>query len=177
MALAESYLSSTFNTEDDTLIDHYTYVLCGDGCLMEGVSSEASSLCATLGLSKFILLYDSNNITIEGDTDLAFREDVLKRYDAYGFQTIEVKDGNDVDELRNAIKEAKADKERPTIIKINTVIGYGAPNKQGKASAHGEPLGVDEIKLTKEAYGWAYEEEFHVPDSVRAEMEEVVSGR
>ncbi len=173
MALAESYLASTFNTDEDTLIDHYTYVLCGDGCLQEGASAEASSLCGTLGLSKFILLYDSNNITIEGNTDIAFREDVLKRYDAYGFQTLEVKDGNDVEELRKAIAEAKADTERPTIIKINTVIGFGAPNKQGKAAAHGEPLGVEEIGLTKTAYGWEHKDEFYVPDAVKAEMEEI----
>lgn len=172
-ALAENYMANKFNTAEDTLIDHYTYVLCGDGCLMEGVSAEASSLCGTLGLSKFILLYDSNNITIEGDTNIAFREDVLKRYDAYGFQTLEVKDGNDVDEIRKAITEAKADKERPTIIKINTVIGYGAPNKQGKSSAHGEPLGVDEIELCKKTYNWSHTDEFFVPDSVKEELQEI----
>ncbi len=175
MALAESYLAEIFNTENEKLIDHYTYVVCGDGCLQEGVSGEASSLCGTLGLSKFILLYDSNNITIEGSTDISFREDVLKRYDAYGFQTLEVMDGNDVDAIRKAISEAKADTKRPSIIKINTIIGYGAPNKQGKASAHGEPLGLDELKLTKEAYGWNHEEEFYVPDSVKEEMNEVIA--
>ncbi len=174
-ALAENYLANTFNTAEDTLIDHYTYVLCGDGCLMEGVSAEASSLCGTLGLGKFILLYDSNNITIEGSTDIAFTEDVLKRYDAYGFQTLEVKDGNDIEELRNALREAKADTARPTIIKINTIIGYGAPNKQGKNSAHGEPLGVEEIKLTKGTYGWEHTDEFFVPDAVKTEMNEIIA--
>ncbi len=174
LALAESYLGEKFNTANEKVIDHYTYVLCGDGCLMEGVSAEASSLCGTLGLSKFILLYDSNKITIEGNTDIAFREDVLKRYDAYGFQTIEVKDGNDVEEIKKAIALAKSDTERPSIIKINTIIGYGAPNKQGKAAAHGEPLGVEEIKLAKQTYNWAHEEEFFVPDSVKSEMDGII---
>ena len=165
-ALAEKHLASKFNTEKHKIVDHYTYVLCGDGCLMEGVSAEAASLAGTMGLGKLILLYDSNNITIEGNTDIAFTEDVLKRFEAYGWHTQEVFDGNDIDAITEAIKSAKNETEKPSIIKIDTIIGYGAPNKQGKASAHGEPLGEDEIKATKEALGWKETEEFAVPKEV-----------
>ncbi len=117
---------------------------------MEGVASEAASLAGTLKLGKLILLYDCNNITIEGDTQTSFTEDVLMRYSAYGWQVLEVNDGNDVDAIDSAIKIAKREREKPTIIKVNTKIGFGAPNKQGKASAHGEPLGDEEIVLAKE---------------------------
>ncbi|MBE6008949.1 MAG: transketolase, partial [Lachnospiraceae bacterium] len=142
LALAESHMAAKFNKPGYDVVDHYTYALCGDGCLMEGVASEAASLAGTLGLGKLIVLYDSNNITIEGSTDIAFTEDVKKRFEAYGWQTLYVADGNDVNAINAAIEEAKADKERPALIEIKTLIGYGAPNKQGKASAHGEPLGV-----------------------------------
>ncbi len=168
MALAESHLAAKFNTPEHPVVDHYTYVLCGDGCLQEGVASEAASLAGTLGLDKLILLYDSNHITIEGDTKTAFTEDVLKRFEAYGWHTQHVVDGNDIDTLLAAIKIAKKAK-KPAIIQIETQIGFGAPNKQGKASAHGEPLGEEEIKLAKENLGWPYaDKEFFVPDEVKA---------
>jgi transketolase len=170
-ALAESHLAAEFNKPGYNVVDHYSYALCGDGCLQEGVSAEAASLAGTLGLGKLIVLYDSNNITIEGDTAVAFTEDVRARFAAYGWQTLYVEDGNDISAIGKAIEEAKAEKGKPSIIEIKTKIGYGAPNKQGKASAHGEPLGVEEIALTKKALGWEYEEEFFVPDEVKAEME------
>lgn len=167
MAFAESYLASVFNKPGYKIVDHYTYVLSGDGCLMEGVSAEAASLAGTLGLGKLILLYDSNNITIEGNTDIAFTENVRERFDAYGWQTLYVEDGNDIEAISRAIEEAKAEENKPTLIEIKTVIGYGAPNKQGKASAHGEPLGAEEIKLAKAALGWKYKKEFFVPADVK----------
>ncbi|MCJ7855058.1 transketolase [Lachnospiraceae bacterium NSJ-143] len=166
-ALAESHLAAEFNRPGYNVIDHYTFALCGDGCLMEGVSAEAASLAGTLELGKLILLYDSNGITIEGSTEPAFKENVRKRFEAYGWQTLLVEDGNNIDEIQKAIKEAKAEMKKPAIIEIKTVIGYGAPNKQGKASAHGEPLGVEEIALAKKTLGWEYTEEFCVPEEVR----------
>ena len=134
---------------------------------MEGVSAEAASLAGTMELGKLIVLYDSNRITIEGSTDIAFKENVRERFDAYGWQTLLVEDGNDVDAIDKAIKEAKAETKRPTIIEIKTTIGYGAPNKQGKASAHGEPLGDEEIALAKKNLGWEYTEPFYVPEEVK----------
>ncbi|MDO5381496.1 MAG: transketolase [Eubacteriales bacterium] len=166
MAMAEAHLSSLFNKEGYPVVDHYTYVLGGDGCMMEGISSEAFSLAGTLGLSKLIVLYDSNNISIEGSTDIAFTEDVMKRFEAFGFQTIEVKDGNNLEEIGRAIEAAKADKERPSLIKVNTLIGFGCPAKQGKASAHGEPLGVDNVAALKENIDWPCKDDFEVPEEV-----------
>lgn len=173
MAIAEKHLASVFNKEGYPVIDHYTYALGGDGCMMEGISSEAFSLAGTLGLSKLIILYDSNNISIEGSTDLAFTEDVQKRMEAFGFQTLEVADGNDIDAVGKAIEEAKADTEHPSFITIHTEIGYGCPNKQGKASAHGEPLGEDNVKEMKETLGWPSQEPFYVPDEVYAHYKEL----
>ena len=164
MALAEKHLAAVFNKENYPVVDHYTYVLGGDGCMMEGISSEAFSLAGTMGLSKLIVLYDSNRISIEGSTDLAFRE----RMKAFGFQTITVEDGTNLDAIGLAIEAAKADTERPSFITIKTEIGYGCPAKQGKASAHGEPLGVDNVKAMRETLGWPYEEPFFVPDEVYA---------
>lgn len=169
-ALAEKHLAAKFNTPEYKIVDHYTFVMCGDGCLMEGVSSEAASLAATMGLGKLILLYDSNNITIEGSTDIAFTEDVLKRFEAYGWHTQEVSDGTDIDTIATAIEFAKKEKSKPSIIKIDTIIGYGAPNKQGKASAHGEPLGEEEIKAAKQTLGWTETESFAVPQEVAEHM-------
>ena len=169
-ALAEKHLAAKFNTEEYKIVDHYTFVMCGDGCLMEGVSSEAASLAATMGLGKLILLYDSNNITIEGSTDIAFTEDVLKRFEAYGWHTQEVSDGTDINTIAKAIEFAKKEKSKPSIIKINTIIGYGAPNKQGKASAHGEPLGEEEIKAAKQNVAWTETESFAVPQQVVEHM-------
>ena len=166
MAMAEAHLASVFNKEGYPVVDHYTYVLGGDGCMMEGISSECFSLAGTLGLSKLIVFYDSNNISIEGSTDIAFTEDVVTRFKAFGFQTIEVEDGNDLCAIGKAIEEAKADKTRPSLIKVNTLIGYGCPAKQGKASAHGEPLGVDNVASLKENIGWPCKGDFEVPQEV-----------
>ncbi len=173
MAIAETYLAAQFNRPGYDVVNHYTYALCGDGCLMEGVSAEAASLAGTLKLGKLVVLYDCNNITIEGDTCTSFTEDVLKRFEAYGWQTITVEDGNDVDAIDKAIKEAKAEADRPSIIKIMTKIGYGAPNKQGKASAHGEPLSEEEIVLAKENLGWKYKEAFYVPEQVKENISDI----
>lgn len=166
MAMGEAHLASVFNKEDMKVVDHYTYVLGGDGCMMEGISSEAFSLAGTLGLSKLIVLYDSNNISIEGSTDIAFTEDVKKRFEAFGFQTLVVEDGNNLEEIGKAIEEAKADTTRPTMITVKTQIGYGCPAKMGKASAHGEPLGADNVAALKEFLGWEKQDAFYVPQDV-----------
>ena len=168
MAMAEKHLAAVFNKENYPVVDHYTYVLGGDGCLMEGISSEAFSLAGTLGLGKLIVLYDSNKISIEGSTDLAFTENVEERMRAFGFQTITVEDGTNTDAIGLALAAAKAETERPSFITIKTEIGYGCPAKQGKASAHGEPLGADNIKAMRETLGWPYEEAFFVPEEVYA---------
>lgn len=172
MAVAEAHLAAVFNKENYPVVDHYTYVLGGDGCMMEGISSEAFSLAGTLGLSKLIVLYDSNKISIEGGTDIAFTEDVRKRFEASGFQTLVVEDGNNIEEIGKAIEEAKADKTRPTMITVKTKIGYGCPAKEGKASAHGEPLGADNVAALKENLGWPSQEPFYVPDEVYANYKE-----
>ena len=172
MAVAEAHLAAVFNKENYPVVDHYTYVLGGDGCMMEGISSEAFSLAGTLGLSKLIVLYDSNKISIEGGTDIAFTEDVRKRFEAFGFQTLVVEDGNNIEEIGKAIEEAKADKTRPTMITVKTKIGYGCPAKEGKASAHGEPLGADNVAALKENLGWPSQEPFYVPDEVYANYKE-----
>jgi transketolase len=171
MAIAESYLAEKFNRPGFNVVDHYTYTIVGDGCLMEGISGEASSLAGTLGLGKLIALYDSNNISIEGDTDIAFREDVAKRYEAYGWQVIKVADGTAVEAINNAIEEAKKETSKPSMIIVKNIIGYGCPSKQGKPSAHGEPLGVDNIKAAKEFLDWNYEP-FTVPEEVKSAIEE-----
>lgn len=168
MAMAEAHLASVFNKEGYPVVDHYTYVLGGDGCMMEGISSEACSLAGTLGLGKLVVLYDSNQISIEGSTDIAFTEDVKLRFEAFGFQTIVVEDGNDLCAIGQAIEEAKADQTRPALIIVKTQIGYGCPAKQGKASAHGEPLGADNIIALKENLGWESQEPFYVPEDVYA---------
>ncbi len=168
MAMAEAHLAAKFNKDGFPVVDHYTYVLGGDGCMMEGISSEAFSLAGTLGLNKLIVLYDSNKISIEGSTDIAFTEDVKKRFDAFGFQTLVVEDGNNLDEIHAAIEAAKADTTRPSMIMVKTQIGYGCPAKQGKASAHGEPLGEENVAALKENLGWPSQEAFFVPDEVYA---------
>jgi transketolase len=166
MAMAEAHMASVFNKEGFDIVDHYTFVLGGDGCLMEGISSEAFSLAGTLGLSKLIVFYDSNGISIEGSTDIAFTENVVDRMKAFGFQTIEVEDGNDLEAIGKAIQEAKSDKNRPSFIKINTVIGYGAGKKQGTAGAHGEPLGSEALAALKSGFGFNPEESFKVDADV-----------
>ena len=166
MAMAEKHLAAVFNKDNYPVVDHYTYVLGGDGCMMEGISSEAFSLAGTLGLGKLIVLYDSNRISIEGSTDIAFRENVEERMRAFGFQTIMVEDGTDADAIGAAIEAAKADTEHPSFITIKTEIGYGCPAKQGKASAHGEPLGEENVKALRETLNWPSEEAFFVPQEV-----------
>lgn len=162
MAMAEAHLAAKFNKDGYPIVDHYTYALTGDGCLMEGVAYEALSLAGTLKLDKFIVLYDSNKITIEGDTDLAFTEDVAARFEAFGYQVQVVEDGNDLEAIDAAIAKAKADKERPSLIICKTQIGYGCPAKVGKASAHGEPLGEDNIVELRKFLGWENQTAFEV---------------
>ena len=174
MAIAEAHLAEKFNRPNYNIVDHYSYAIVGDGCLMEGISGEASSLAGTLGLGKLIVLYDSNNISIEGNTDIAFREDVAKRYEAYGWQVIKVADGNDIDAVSNAIEDAKRETSKPSMIIVKNQIGFGCPAKQGKASAHGEPLGEENIKAMKENLGWKLEPEFYVPDEVYSNMDEYI---
>lgn len=166
MAAAEAHLAAVFNKEGYPVVDHYTFALGGDGCMMEGISSEAFSLAGTLGLSKLIVLYDSNRISIEGSTDIAFTENVQKRMEAFGFQTITVEDGTDLEAIGKAIETAKADKSRPSFITVKTQIGYGCPAKQGKSSAHGEPLGVENVAALRKELGWPSEEPFFVPQEV-----------
>ena len=168
MAMAEAHLAAVFNKPDYPVVDHYTFALGGDGCMMEGISSEAFSLAGTLGLSKLIILYDSNRISIEGSTDIAFTENVEKRMASFGFQTLTVEDGTDIRAIGAAIAAAKADKKRPSFITVKTEIGYGCPAKQGKASAHGEPLGEENVKALRENLGWEPEEPFLVPEEVYA---------
>lgn len=175
MAIAENKLAAKFNRDGFKVVDHYTYALCGDGCLNEGVAAEAVSLAGTLGLNKLIILYDSNNITIEGDTSIAFTENVAMRFEAYGFNVLLVEDGNDTTAISNAIEKAKKS-DKPTIIEIKTKIGYGSPNKAGKSSAHGEPLGIEEIKLAKKALGFDYDEDFAVPNEVTENMKKTQEG-
>jgi transketolase len=173
MAMAEAHLASVFNEEGYPVVDHYTYALGGDGCMMEGISSETFSFAGTMKLNKLIIFYDSNRISIEGDTDATFTEDVQKRMEAFGFQTITVEDGNDLEAIGRAIEEAKADKTRPSFITVKTLIGYGCPAKQGKASAHGEPLGVDNVAALKENLGWPADQDFYVPEEVYAHYKEL----
>jgi transketolase len=163
MAIAEKWLAQHFNRPEFNLVDHYTYVIASDGDMMEGVASEAASIGGHLGLSKLICFYDDNHITIEGCTDLAFSEDVCKRFEAYGWHTQKFDDDIDLDDLSKAIQNAQADKERPSLIAVRTHIGCGSPNKQDSEKAHGEPLGEEEILLTKKNLGWESEEPFYVP--------------
>ena len=164
LAMAEAHMAATFNKPDATLVDHYTYVILGDGCNMEGVSGEACSLAGHLGLGKLIAFYDDNHISIDGSTDIAFTEDVGKRFEAYGWHVIHVEDGNkDLDGIAKAIEEAKAVTDKPTLIKVTTIIGFGSPNKANTADVHGAALGKDEVALTRDNLGWQYSE-FEVPE-------------
>ncbi len=166
MALAERWLAEYFNRPGYNIVDHYTYVIASDGDMMEGVSGEASSIAGHLGLSKLICLYDDNHITIEGCTDLAFSEDVCKRYSAYGWHTQRIDDDACLEDIADAIKNAQEEKDRPSLIAIRTHIGCGSPNKQDTAQAHGEPLGEEEVKLTKKNLSWEVDEPFNVPEKV-----------
>ncbi|HIE38271.1 MAG TPA: transketolase, partial [Anaerolineae bacterium] len=167
MAIAERFLAAAFNRPGFPIFDHYTYGIVSDGDLMEGISHEAASLAGHLGLGKLIYLYDDNNISIEGLTDLTFTEDVATRFRAYGWQVLAV-DGYDVDEIDAAIRAARAEMDRPSLIICHTHIAYGSPNKQDDASAHGAPLGEEEVRLTKEALGWPAEAMFLIPTEALA---------
>ena len=164
LAVAEAHLAARFNKPDATIVDHYTYVILGDGCNMEGISGEACSFAGHQGLGKLIALYDDNHISIDGSTDIAFTEDVSKRFEAYGWHVLHVTEGNtDLEAIAKAIAEAKAVTDKPSMIKVTTTIGYGSPNKQNTADVHGAALGADEVKLTREKLGWEYEP-FVVPE-------------
>ena len=177
MAMGEQILAAHFNKEDIDLVDHYTYVIAGDGDMMEGISTEAASLAGNLKLGKLIVLYDDNNITIEGKTDITFTEDVGKKYEALEWQVLKVEDGNDIDAIAAAIKEGKEETERPTLIMIKTIIGFGSPNKADNPGVHGAPLGLDEIKLTRQNLGWAHKEDFYVPQEVRKHFEDIIEDK
>lgn len=171
MAIAERHLAALFNKDDNKLIDHMTYILCGDGCLQEGISNEASSLAGTLKLNKLVVLYDSNNITIEGDTEVAFTENVRARYEALGWNTLLVEDGNDIEAISKAIAEAKKSTDKPTLIEIKTKIGFGATGKEGTAGAHGAPLGAESLAALRK--NLSYEEEgFNVSQDILDYMKE-----
>ena len=175
MAIAQKYLASYFNRDGFGIIDYKIYCIAGDGDLEEGVSSETSSLAGHLALNNLIVIYDDNHITIDGNTDLAFTEDVAKRYKAYGWNVLVVDgDGNDMEAFEKALKKAKRQKNRPTIIKLRTHIAFGSPSKQDTAAAHGSPLGDDEIKLIKSRFGWDPEKSFYVPEEVSAHIGKVV---
>ena len=176
MAVAESMLAKKFNRPGFPVVDHYTYVIAGDGDLMEGITSEASSLAGHLKLDKLIVLYDDNNITIDGTTDLAFTEDVKERYLAYGWQVLEVDNGNDHHSVAKAIDKAHDEKRKPTLIKVRTVIGHGSPTMQGSNKVHGAPLGAEEIEAMKTEMGWTYEP-FTVPSEVSAHTGKLVEDK
>jgi transketolase len=176
LAIAEKHLAAEFNREGHNIVDHYTYVICGDGCLQEGVSSEASSLAGHLGLGKLIVLYDDNQITIDGHTDLSFTEDVQKRYEAYGWQVLVVDDGNyDHEAINKAVAEAKKEANKPTLIKIRTIIGLGS-KIENTHSVHGAPLKPDDLAATKEKFGLKGDETFYVPEQVKQYYDKTASG-
>jgi len=166
MALAERHLATIFNRPGYEIIDHYTYMICGDGDLMEGITAEAASFAGHMGLAKLICIYDDNSISIEGNTDITFTEDVGLRFKAYNWHVIRVEDGNNLDDIHRAIKEARAETTKPSIIMLQTHIAFGSPNKQDSADAHGAPLGEEEIRLTKKNLGWDENVSFYVPEQV-----------
>ena len=166
MAMAEKHLAAKYNKPGFEVVDHHTYALCGDGDLMEGVAAEAISMAGHLQLDKLVVLYDSNDISLDGDLNMSFTENIQKRFESYGWNYIRVEDGNNIGLVSKALEDAKGNVGGPTIIEVKTVIGYGSPNKSGKSDSHGAPLGEDEMKLTKEYYKWTFEEDFHVPEGV-----------
>jgi transketolase len=171
MAIAEAHLAVTFNTEEHTIIDHYTYVICSDGDFMEGASNEAASIAGHFGLGKLIVLYDDNHITIEGNTSLTYSDEVANRFEAYHWHVQNLGDlGNDVESISEAFSNAKEVADKPSLIILRTHIGYGSPNKQDTSDAHGSPLGAGEVKLTKKIYGWPEDKFFWVPDDVKSHM-------
>ena len=165
-AMAERFLADTYNEPDHNVIDHYTYTIVGDGDLMEGISAEAASLAGHLKLDRLIVLYDSNDISLDGETEKAFTENVAARFSAYGWNVLRVEDGNDLDAIHHALEQAIAHKGQPTLIEVKTQIGYGSPNRQGTAAAHGAPLGTEEVELTKKFYEWEHPP-FYVPEEAR----------
>ncbi len=166
MAMAQRWLAARYNKPDFPIFDYNIYAICGDGCLMEGVGSEAASLAGHLGLDNLCWMYDNNHITIEGSTKLAFTEDVAARFAAYGWNVLHVTDANDTAAIERALTNFRETKGRPTLVIVNSHIGYGSPHRQDNAEAHGEPLGDEEVKLTKRAYGWPEDAQFLVPDGV-----------
>jgi transketolase len=166
MAMAERHLAEKYNRDTYKVVDHYTYSICGDGDLMEGVASEAASLAGHLKLGRLVVLYDSNDISLDGDLNKSFSESVENRFKAYGWQYLRVEDGNNLEEISKAIEAGRADLERPTIIEVKTTIGFGSPNLAGTSGVHGAPLGAEEAKLTKASYGWTSKEAFYVPEEV-----------
>ncbi|WP_080875995.1 transketolase [Oceanobacillus timonensis] len=174
MAIAETHLAATYNKDDFNVVDHHTFALVGDGDLMEGISHETASLAGHLGLGKLVVLYDSNDISLDGDLDRSFSENVQERFQSYGWEVIRVEDGNDIHTLRKAMEAAKQNREQPTLIEVKTVIGYGSPNKSGSSSAHGAPLGEEETKRTKENYKWEYDA-FNVPQQVYEDFKNKVA--
>jgi transketolase len=173
MAMAERHLAATYNKNNYNVVDHYTYTICGDGDLMEGVSAEACSLAGHLKLDRLVVLYDSNDISLDGDLNRSMSESVKKRFEAYGWQYLRVEDGNNLEEISRAISLAKQNTEKPTLIEVRTTIGFGSPTYAGTSDVHGSPLGLDETKLTKSAYEWLFENEFHVPEEVYNHFEKV----
>ncbi|GAA0355848.1 transketolase [Bacillus horti] len=167
MAMAERHLAATYNREGFDVVDHFTYALCGDGDLMEGIASEAISLAGHLKLGKLVVLYDSNDISLDGDLHLSFSENIQQKFEAVGWHYLRVEDGNQTEDIAKAIEAAREETDKPTLIEIKTIIGYGSPNRQGTSEAHGKPLGADETKLVKEYYKWEHEEDFHVSEDVR----------
>ncbi|WP_042456622.1 transketolase [Neobacillus dielmonensis] len=166
MAMAERHLASVYNQDNYEIVNHFTYGICGDGDLMEGVSAEAASLAGHLKLGRLVVLYDSNDISLDGDLNKSFSESVKNRFQSYGWQYLRVEDGNNMEEIAKALEEAQNDLDHPTIIEVRTVIGFGSPNRAGTSGVHGAPLGAEELKLTKQSYQWTLEEDFHVPDGV-----------
>ncbi|MDD5369786.1 MAG: transketolase, partial [Anaerolineaceae bacterium] len=166
MAIAEAFLGNHYNRTGYEVINHYTYGLVSDGDLMEGVGSEAASLAGDLHLGKLIYFYDNNKVTLSAGTDITFTEDVVRRFQAYGWQTLTVADGNNLDAIDHALQEARQETQQPSLILVRTHLGYGSPNKQDTYEAHGSPLGPDEVKLTKENLGWPTEPDFYVPEDV-----------
>lgn len=173
MAIAQKYLAAHFNQPEFPIVDYHIYVICSDGDMMEGITSEAASIAGHLELGNLIYLYDDNHISIEGDTDIAFNEDVGARFEAYKWHVQTIEDGNDINAIANAIRNAKADTQRPSLIKIRTQIGYGSPNKVNSASAHGSPLGEEEVKLTKTSLGFDPEKSFYIPKAVQSFYQEI----
>lgn len=172
LAMAERHLAATFNRQGFPIVDHYTYSICGDGDLMEGVASEAASLAGHLKLGRLILLYDSNGVSLDGELNLSFSENVKNRFESYGWQVLKVENGNDINEIEQALLQAKQEINQPTLIEVKTTIGYGAPTIEGTSDAHSDPLGRDEIRKAKEFYQWDYED-FYVPDEVYADFHEI----